>query len=154
MRKKTDTANRTTAEWLELVEKYFDALTTQQEEQELKKFLVTPAADAQCFNEIKAVMGYFATQKAIKKRAKSHVPNIAKWSAVAAAILAIAATFAWNSISNEENICIAYVNGIKYTDEAMVMKEMQQTFCMMGNTAEEYSIEEQLNDMFNTINSF
>ncbi len=154
MRKKTDTANRTRAEWLELVEKYFDALTTQQEEQELKKFLVTPAADAQCFNEIKAVMGYFATQKAIKKRAKSHVPNIAKWSAVAAAIVAIAATFAWNSRSNEENICIAYVNGIKYTDEAMVMKEMQQTFCMMGNTAEEYSIEEQLNDMFNTINSF
>ena len=41
MRKKTDTANRTRAEWLELVEKYFDALTTQQEEQELKKFLVT-----------------------------------------------------------------------------------------------------------------
>jgi hypothetical protein len=154
MRKKADTKNRTTAEWLELVEKYFDALTTQQEEQELKKFLVTPAADAQCFNEIKAVMGYFATQKAIKKRAKSHVPNIAKWSAVAAAIVAIAATFAWNSRSNEENICIAYVNGIKYTDEAMVMKEMQQTFCMMGNTAEEYSIEEQLNDMFNTINSF
>lgn len=154
MRKKTDTANRTRAEWLELVEKYFDALTTQQEEQELKKFLVTPAADAQCFNEIKAVMGYFATQKAIKKRAKSHVPNIAKWSAVAAAIVAIAATFAWNSRSNEENICIAYVNGIKYTDEAMVMKEMQQTFCMMRNTAEEYSIEEQLNDMFNTINSF
>ena len=154
MRKKTDTANRTRAEWLELVEKYFDALTTQQEEQELKKFLVTPAADAQCFNEIKAVMGYFATQKAIKKRAKSHVPNIAKWSAVAAAIVAIAATFAWNSRSNEENICIAYVNGIKYTDEAMVMKEMQQTFCMMGNTAEEYSIEGQLNDMFNTINSF
>ena len=154
MRKKTDTANRTRAEWLELVEKYFDALTTQQEEQELKKFLVTPAADAQCFNEIKVVMGYFATQKAIKKRAKSHVPNIAKWSAVAAAIVAIAATFAWNSRSNEENICIAYVNGIKYTDEAMVMKEMQQTFCMMRNTAEEYSIEEQLNDMFNTINSF
>ena len=154
MRKKTDTVNRTTAEWLELVEKYFDALTTQQEEQELKNFLATPAADAQCFNEIKAVMGYFATQKAIKKRAKSHVPNIAKWSAVAAAIVAIAATFAWNSRSNEENICIAYVNGIKYTDEALVMKEMQQTFCMMGNTAEEYSIEEQLNDMFNTINSF
>lgn len=154
MRKKTDTANRTTAEWFELIEKYFDALTTQQEEQELKKFLVTPAADAQCFNEIKAVMGYFATQKAIKKRAKSHVPNIAKWSAVAAAIVAIAATFAWNSRSNEENICIAYVNGIKYTDEAVVMKEMQQTFRMMESTAEEYSIEEQLNDMFNTINSF
>ena len=57
-------------------------------------------------------------------------------------------------LAPEENICIAYVNGIKYTDEAMVMKEMQQTFCMMRNTAEEYSIEEQLNDMFNTINSF
>ena len=150
--RKTDTANRTTAEWLELVEKYFDALTTQQEEQELKKFLVTPAADAQCFNEIKAVMGYFATQKA-KKRARSHVTNIAKWSAVAAAA-AIAATFAWNSRSNEENICIAYVNGIKYTDEAVVMKDMQQTFRMMESTAEEYSIEGQLNDMFNTINSF
>ena len=153
MRKKTDTANRTTAEWLELVEKYFDALTTAQEEQELKTFLVTPAADAQCFNEIKAVMGYFSSQKAKKKKQRNKTKKIARWS-IAAAIVAIAATFAWNSRSNEENICIAYVNGIKYTNEAMVMKEMQQTFCMMGNTAEEYSIEGQLNDMFNTINSF
>lgn len=153
MRKKTDTANRTTAEWLELVEKYFDALTTQQEEQELKKFLATPAADAQCFNEIKAVMGYFSSQKAKKKKQRNKTKKIARWS-IAAAIVAIATTFAWNGNSNEESICIAYVNGIKYTDEAVVMKEMQQTFCMMGNTAEEYSIEEQLNDMFNTINSF
>ncbi len=152
MRKKTDTVNKTTAEWLEIVEKYFDALTTQQEEEELKKFLASPAADAQCFNEIKAVMGYFATQKA-KKRARSHVPNIAKWSAVAAAA-AIAVTLAWNGSSNEENICIAYVNGIKCTDEAVVMKEMQRTFCMMVNTAEEYTIEEQLNNIFNTINNF
>ena len=136
------------------MERYFDATTTPEEEKALRAFLATDESNTADFNEIKAVMGYFATQKAIKKRAKSHVPNIAKWSAVAAAIVAIAATFAWNSRSNEENICIAYVNGIKYTDEAMVMKEMQQTFCMMGNTAEEYSIEEQLNDMFNTINSF
>lgn len=144
---------RTIAEWLELVEKYFDALTTSQEEQELKKFLATPAADAQCFNEIKAVMGYFSSQKTRKKKQRSKIKKIARWS-IAAATIAIAATFAWNGRSNEENICIAYVNGVKYTDEAVVMKEMQQTFCMMGNTAEEYSIEEQLNDMFNTINSF
>lgn len=153
MRKTDNIRTRTIAEWLELVEKYFDALTTRQEEEELKKFLASPAADAQCFNEIKAVMGYFSSQKSKKKKLRNKIQKITRWS-IAAAIVAIAATFAWNSISNEENICIAYVNGIKYTDEAMVMKEMQQTFCMMGNTAEEYSIEEQLNDMFNTINSF
>ena len=98
-------------------------------------------------------MGYFSSQKAKKKKQRNKTKKIARWS-IAAAIVAIATTFAWNGNSNEESICIAYVNGIKYTDEAVVMKEMQQTFCMMGNTAEEYSIEEQLNDMFNTINSF
>ena len=153
MRKTDNIRTRTIAEWLELVEKYFDALTTRQEEEELKKFLATPAADAQCFNEIKAVMGYFSSQKAKKKKQRSKIQKIARWS-IAAAVVALAATFAWNGSSNEENICIVYVNGIKYTDEAVVMKEMQQTFHMMGCTAEEYSIEGQLNDMFNTINSF
>ena len=153
MRKKADTKNRTTAEWLELVEKYFDALTTPHEEQELKRFLATPAADAQCFNEIKAVMGYFATQKAIKKREKSRIHRIAKWSAVAA-VAALAMTLTWHTDSSEKDICIAYINGKKYTSEAIVMQEMHRTLHIMGSTAEEYSIEKQLNSIFNTINNF
>lgn len=153
MRKTDHIRTRTITEWLEIVDKYFDALTTRQEEEELKKFLASPAADAQCFNEIKAVMGYFSSQKTKKKKQRSKIHKIARWS-IAVATVAIAAIFAWNGNCNKENICIAYVNGIKYTDEVVVMKEMQQTFRMMGNTDEEYSIEEQLNDMFNTINSF
>ena len=56
---------------------------------------------------------------------------------------------------DEKRIYFQNLNRMPAAEELiMVMKEMQQTFCMMGNTAEEYSIEEQLNNMFNTINSF
>ena len=151
--KKEDKNNtgRSISEWEELAERYFDALTTLQEEEELRKFLGTPQASSPRFDEIKAVMGYFATRKAASSKRKG---NTIWWSA-AAIVAVLISTALWYSVPQPtHDICIAYVNGVKYTDDAVVMKEMQQTFRMMGNTAEEYSIEGQLYDMFNTINSF
>lgn len=63
--------NRTTEEkgyidyWLQLCDSYFEATITAEEEKALKAFLATPASNTQQFNEIKAVMGYIATGKAI-----------------------------------------------------------------------------------------
>ena len=152
MKEKTNTGNRTVAEWLELSEKYFDALTTPREEEELKRFLATTGANAQCFDEIKAVMGYFSTKRAIKKVRSQHAAKIAGWSSAAATALAL--TFAWNGGNSEKDICIAYVDGIEYTNEALAMREMQRTFSIMASTTEGHLIEEQLNDIFNTINNF
>lgn len=152
MKEKRDTGNRTVAEWLELSEKYFDALTTPREEEELKRFLATTGANAQCFDEIKAVMGYFSTKRAAKKKRSLRTAKIAGWSVAAATALAL--TFAWNGGNSEKDICIAYINGIEHKNEALAMREMQRTFSIMASTTEEHSVENQLNNMFNTINNF
>ena len=58
---KTD--KRSNEEWLALIERYYDALTTPQEELELKIFLASPDANAPCFDEIKATLSYFSASR-------------------------------------------------------------------------------------------
>ena len=54
-------------QWLAIAEKYFDATATAEEEKALAVFLATEESDIPEFNEIKAVMGYLATARAIEK---------------------------------------------------------------------------------------
>ena len=137
------------SEWEELAERYFDALTTLQEEEELREFLGSPQASSPRFDEIKAVMGYFVTRKAKNKNSKGR-GNTIKWSA-AAIVAAIISTALWYSAPQPtHDICIAYVDGKEYTDEAVVLQQMQRTMQMMGNTIESNSIEKQLNNIFST----
>ena len=141
--------NRNNEQWLMLIERYYDALTTPQEERELKDFLSTPQADAPCFDEIKATLAYFATAKHKHKRTWSIANTITRGIAAAAILAAIISV--WPS-DREQNICIAYIDGRIETDEALVMQNMQNTMAMIGQTTSENSIEKQLSDMFNIQN--
>ena len=57
---------RTKAEWLDIVERYFDATTTPEEEKALRAFLATDESNTADFDEIKVVMGYLSTAKTIE----------------------------------------------------------------------------------------
>ena len=48
---------RTFQQWKELAERYFEAETTEAEEEALARFLATPAAQGKEFDELRAVMG-------------------------------------------------------------------------------------------------
>ena len=141
--------NRNNEQWLMLIERYYDALTTPQEERELKEYLSTPQADAPCFDEIKATLAYFATAKQKRKSTRSIASTITRGIAAAAILAAIISM--WHT-GREQDICIAYIDGRIETDEAIVMQQMRNTMAIISHTTTEHSIENQLRNMFNTPN--
>jgi hypothetical protein len=136
-----------TEEWLTLIERYYDALTTPQEEELLKKFLAAPEADAPCFDEIKATLAYFAVSKQTHKKKRSTTRLLTRSVAAAAAII-IAIASVWQT-NSDQDICVAYINGRIVTDEAIVMQQMHSAMALISQTTSENSIEKQLSEMFN-----
>ena len=163
---KSDKKNRNMEYWLVLSEKYFDALTTGEEEKALAQFLASDAANHPAFNEIKAVMGYLSTGKSIAKRNK---PAKTRWTAgrtiqwsVAAASIALTIIIGTKLLprpadtetaaeSKETEYYYAYIDGKEYTDEDIVMQHMLTTMNKMSYTSTG-SIEEQMGAMFRVNN--
>lgn len=148
--------------WLAIVEKYFDATATVEEEKALANFLSTVESNVPEFNEIKAVMGYLATSRHIEreltKQRKGYDRSfIFRWAATAAAIAIIAVIGAKFNVGSpsenkETDIYIANINGNIYTDKDFVLEHMHRTMDMIGNTTKGNSVDEQLESMFNLTN--
>jgi hypothetical protein len=150
---KNDRENREMKYWLALCEKYFDALTTIEEEKALLHFLPSDAANHPAFNEIKAVMGYLSTGKSITKKKKKHtVGKAMQWASMAAciAVTAVIGTsiYRQGTLPATENreIFYACIDGKEYTDEEFVMQHMLATMNRMSSTSTG-TIEEQLGAM-------
>ena len=153
---KNDKRNREIGYWLALSEKYFDALTTNEEEKALTQFLESDAANSPAFNEIKAVMGYLSIGRSITQKAKSKTRRIGsaiQWTSVAACAAIIVAVgtsiLKQNTLpaTEEREIFYACIDGKEYTDEELVMQHMLATMNRMSNTSTG-SIEEQMGAMF------
>lgn len=144
-------------QWLQLIERYFDADTTDNEEQCLKQFLASPHSNLPQYDEIKAVMGYLSTGKRYNIQAKKprtiNINKVLKWSVAAAVAIGIFGT-ATIQLNNDNDICIAYINGKKYTDEAIVLAQMQSTMQQINKGIEEHSLEHQLGNMFRTMSNY
>ena len=138
---------RTLQEWEELVERYFDALTTDAEEQELRDFLCSPEAVSTVFDEARAVMGFLKVGQTLHtKIQKHHSVNYWKVAAIFFGVM-LGGTTLWNTWDKMQNVCEAYVYGTKYTEVAMVMSQMQHSLDKM-NDVEENIVEAQLSDFF------
>lgn len=150
---KNDRENREMKYWLALCEKYFDALTTNEEEKALLHFLASDAAGHPAFNEIKAVMGYLSTGKSITKKKKMHtVGKAMQWASMAAciAVSAVIGTSIYRQgtlpATGNREIFYACIDGKEYTDEEFVMQHMLATMNKMSSTSTG-TIEEQLGAM-------
>ena len=150
---KIDKKNMEMEYWLALSEKYFDALTTNEEEKALLHFLASDAAGHPAFNEIKAVMGYLSTGKSITKKKKMHtVGKAMQWASMAACIVvtAVIGTSIYRQgtlpATGNREIFYACIDGKEYTDEEFVMQHMLATMNKMSYTSTG-SIEEQLGAM-------
>ena len=150
---KNDRENREMKYWLALCEKYFDALTTNEEEKALLHFLASDAASHPAFNEIKAVMGYLSTGKSITKKKKMHtVGKAMQWTSMAAciAVTAVIGTSIYRQgtlpATGNRDIFYACIDGKEYTDEEFVMQHMLATMNKMSSTSTG-TIEEQLGAM-------
>ncbi len=138
---------RSIREWEELVERYFDALTTDAEEQELRSFLLSSEAVGEVFDEAKAVMGFLEAGRTMHQEKKGHrMMHYWKVAAMVAVLMGSAAL--WNAWDRMQNVCEAYIYGKKCTEVAMVMSQVQHSLDKVNYPEEEDIVETQLSDFF------
>lgn len=141
---------RTYQQWKELAERYFEAQTTDVEEEALARFLATPASQGKEFDELRAVMGFLATGRAIHKRQRMRRVRLRYYAAAAAITGVLALTAVWQ-VTERTNVCVAYINGERYTDKEIVFSEAMKSIDKVRHDLPQETVQEQLSDIFQTI---
>lgn len=154
---------RSDEEALQLGERYFEAFTTEEEEDALKHYVAfKTASNDSRFDELRVVMGFAAKCRSKQRNTPLYAHNnlasrkkfrpAVRWS-VAAAVTAVVLSSVWGTIAyKRHNECVAYINGQRTTDIELVMQAMEASMAKIG-TDDEQEMEAQLNDMFNTLES-
>lgn len=150
----------------EIIDGYFEATLSEEEETALKAFLASPEGQAPEYDEVRAVMGYFAAGRSVEilrsrplpQNDKIHAPVILSetkdlrhrsplWRRVAAiaASLTIIVTLGV-SLYNKNNVCVSFVDGRKVTDKEIVMNDVDNILADL--LTDRTDMEELLNDFF------
>ncbi len=161
----------TTEQAERVLHRYYEGLTSAQEEQLLRRFLLSPEAADSRFDEHRAVFAYMATARARHQAAlhadktsrttASPLPrttaprpgnalrlHILPIAASATLLIALGSGLYLYRQATQEN-CIALVEGKKYTSKEVVRDQMMQA--MTTVLERESSVEEQLSDMFSEL---
>ena len=129
-------------DWKALAERFFEAGTSEEEERELRRFIASGLAGSE-FNDVRAVMGLAAVGARRYHRRRRRTVFLS----AAAAVVAVVMT-AVSLTADGGDSCVAYINGTKHTDEAIVMAQMHSTMDEMAQQAQELSVERQMDDFF------
>ena len=124
--------------WKALAERFFEAGTSEEEERELRRFIASGLAGSE-FNDVMAAVG--------ARRYNRRRRRTVFLSAAAAAVVAVVMT-AVSLAADGGDSCVAYINGTKHTDEAIVMAQMHSTMDEMAQQAQELSVERQMDNFF------
>lgn len=127
--------------WKALAERFFEAGTSEEEERELRRFIASGLASSE-FNDVRAVMGLAAVGARRYHRRRRRTIFLS--AAAAAAVVMTAVSLA----ADGGDSCVAYINGTRHTDEAIVMAQMHSTMDEMAQQAQELSVERQMDDFF------
>lgn len=139
------------AYYIDLSERWFDALLTEDEERVLKAFLAS--TDDPDFDELKAVAGFFAMGKAVygaqeESQSTTHQQRTTRrfaWAAITiAASLALVASI---GLHHRQNDCYILAFGEKSTDPKLALADMSAT--LEGIFTEGEDVSEDLFDIFN-----
>lgn len=135
--------------YMDLADRRFEGLLTEDEELELKSFLAS--TEDPDFDEVKAVAGYFAMGKALSKgRPAATARPLARgagfrWAAaLAAACLALVLAV---GLYHRQHDCYILAYGEKSTDEQLAFDDMSAT--LEGIFGESEDVGEELFDLFN-----
>ncbi len=123
----------------ELIDGYFEGTLSEDEETALKIFLASEEGQGPEYDEVRAVMGYFAAGR----RFGSPVADGEDSSA--AASMAIIITLGV-SIYNRNNVCVSFVGGQKITDKEVVMNDVDNILADL--LSDRTDMEELLNEFF------
>lgn len=149
--------------WDRLIERYYNAETTEEEERSLRRFLASKEGSDSRYDETKAVMGFIATGKRRHCATKDTGNGIGRQRYLYAKIagMAASATMAYFLIGHTllssrpteyPDICIAYTDGKHVTDRNEVLSLMKKSMQSVTVTEEnEKHVEELLYNMFNSL---
>ena len=130
----------------EIIERYFEATLSEEEETALKAFLVSPEGQAPEYDEVRAVMGYFATGRVVRQANQRRL-SIRPWMKVAAVAACMALIFTLGvNLYNKDNVCVSFVGGQKVTDKEIVMNDVDNILSDL--LADRVDMEEQLVNIF------
>lgn len=143
---------RTFQQWKELADRYFEAETTDAEEEALARFLATPTAQGKEFDELRAVMRYAATGRAMNRKLRTHRVRLRYYAAAAVMTGIIVFTALWQ-LTEQMNVCVAYINGERCTDKEVVFSEALKSIERVKHDSPQETVQEQLSDIFQTLNT-
>ncbi len=161
----------TQAEALRLMERYFEAQTSEQEEEALKRFAASPLADGPAFEPLRATlaMAAYATGRAgfqpacagkasfqpalPQPKNRKHRPtlplaplrHVALWAAVT-----LLGVTVYRLAAPPDEACIAYIHGTRTTSSEAVMQAMLNTVEVVGEPEGADDMEQLMNDMLTT----
>ena len=122
---------------MELMQRYFDAETSPDEEKALA--LYAASTDDPAFQELRGVLGYLSIGR--QNKAKK-VRTVRFFSMVAAASVAIATALGITLSNQRQNSCIRYTYGNKEDDETSIMESVESSLAdfFAGNTPAESNL--------------
>ncbi|MCF0235408.1 MAG: hypothetical protein HUK09_01590 [Bacteroidaceae bacterium] len=160
-------------DWQSLIDRYFEATTSEAEEQLLREFVASPHSQRPEFDalrsdldEVRAVMGLgvaavrhqpaapaLPATPAPTTRARHRIGR--SWRSIAAiAVLTLAIGGGVLMVGHRSPDCVAYVDGQRITDPILVQRQMELTLReAMSEPTATPTAEGQLRDLFSTISS-
>ena len=139
--------------WKTLEERYFDGLTTDEEERLLRQFLATEEAQTAEFEELRAVMGYIAMGKVEHKKKVVPLwrrPEVVRWSA--AACLVILGGVGLLHLMPRTTY-VAYIDGHRTTDKTEVLAQMHSIMVDINADSPTATMEASMSNLLNTLNT-
>ena len=126
------------AELEQLISRYFEGETTVQEELALREILADCPWSSEVINETRFTMGYFTAhnnqqRQATLRTTRQRVIGIAASIAI---ILAMGGFALWQHQSGNNDLCVAYVNGVAINDDEDVMALIQNDLNMIGDASQ------------------
>ncbi len=127
--------------WMSLIDKWFEGMTSESEEESLKRFLASDAASDPCYDEAKAVIGMFVTANRRHRREAGRKRALGWASAAAVALILISV-----GIMRTGSTCIMWENGEMITDrdEIIASAESSLTDIFSGSV----DAEDELKNLF------
>ena len=127
---------------MELMQRYFDAETSPEEEKDLA--LYAASTDDSAFEDLRGVLGYLGIGR--QKKAKK-ARAVRFFSLVAAASIAIVTAIGITLSNQDHNSCIRYTYGDKEDDETLIMESVESSLAdFFGNdNVAEQNLKELLN---------
>lgn len=147
-----------TDRWLSLAGRFFDAATTEDEERELRRFLLTPEGQDSRFDELRAYMAFAASGRASALASRPAAPAkrlrlrpAVRWAAAAVLVAGILLPATVRLMRNADEVCVAYVGGKRITEREAVLDNVHGVMEDVLVQDEDFSMEQQLGDMFDTL---